>query len=79
MGYAAAFLLALIKGLPAAESLLTQLLSLYVAWKTEQNIADEHAKNARNALLVARASVGVRDLCETCPARNAGGQHLEAK
>jgi predicted transport protein len=79
MGSAAAFLLALIKGLPAAETLFANLLSVYVAWKTEQNLADERTKNARNALLVARAPVGMRDLCETCPARNSGGQHLEAK
>jgi hypothetical protein len=79
MGSAAAFLLALIKGLPAVERIFNATVSAYVAWKTEQNIADERAKNARNALLVARASVGVRDLCPNCPARNSGRQYVETE
>lgn len=55
MASAVAALLAIIKALPAAESLFAQLLAAYVAWKTEQNLADETAKNARNDALVAAA------------------------
>ena len=82
MASVAAFLLVLIKALPAAESLFSQLLAGYSAWKTEQNHADENSKNARNAALIAAAlaarppappdplgSDGVRDLCAHCPAR----------
>jgi hypothetical protein len=55
MASVVAALLALIKALPAAESLFAQLLAAYSAWKTEQNLADEFAKNARNAALIADA------------------------
>ena len=55
MASAAAILLAIIKALPAAESFFSQLIDAYTAWKTEQNLADEKSKNARNAALIAAA------------------------
>jgi len=79
MASVVAVILAIIKAMPAAESLFAQLLTAYSAWKTEQNLADESGKNARNAALIAEAlararpaapvSPGVRDLCAACPAR----------
>jgi hypothetical protein len=78
MGSVVAALLAIIKALPAAESLFSQLLDAYTTWKIEQNLADETTKNARNAALIAAASgsrpsaplpSGVHDLCAACPAR----------
>jgi hypothetical protein len=79
MASVVAVILALIKAMPAAESLFAQLITAYSAWKTEQNLADESAKNARNAALIAAAARalppaptvpdGVRDLCAACPAR----------
>jgi hypothetical protein len=80
MASVVAAILAIIKAIPAAESLFAQLLAAYSAWKTEQNLADESAKNARNAALIAEALArarpaappvpdGVRDLCAACPAR----------
>jgi hypothetical protein len=56
MASAAAILLAIIKAIPAAEALFSQVLSAYSAWKIEQNLADESAKNARNAALIAAAA-----------------------
>jgi hypothetical protein len=55
MASAVAALLAIIKAIPAAEALFAQLLAAYSAWKTEHNLADESAKNARNAALIAAA------------------------
>jgi hypothetical protein len=79
MASVVAVILAIIKAMPAAESLFAQLLDAYTAWKIEQNLADEKSKNARNAALIAEAlararpaapfSPGVRDLCAACPAR----------
>jgi len=82
MASAAAILLALIKALPAAEALFSQLLTSYSAWKRDQNLNDENSKNARNEGLIAAALAarppappdplgpdGVRDLCAACPAR----------
>ena len=78
MASVVAALLALIKALPAAERLFAQLLAVYSAWKTEQNLADENAKNARNAALVAaalaaRPRLGMHELCAACPARDRRG------
>jgi len=56
MASVVAVILAIIKAMPAAESLFAQLLAAYSAWKTEQNLADESAKNARNAALIAAAA-----------------------
>jgi hypothetical protein len=55
MASVVAVILAIIKAMPAAEGLFAQLLTAYSAWKTEQNLADESAKNARNAALIAAA------------------------
>ena len=55
MASVVAVILAIIKAMPAAESIFAQLLTAYSAWKTEQNLADESAKNARNAALIAAA------------------------
>jgi hypothetical protein len=84
MASVVAVILAIIKAMPAAESLFAQLLTAYSAYKTEQNLADESAKNARNAALIAEALArarpaappvpdGVRDLCAACPARDRRG------
>ena len=41
MASVVAVILAIIKAMPAAESLFAQLLDAYTAWKIEQNLADE--------------------------------------
>lgn len=67
-----AFVFALLKAIPKAESIFTQALSVYSAWKTQQNLNDESAKNTRNAALVAdavaSAAGGVREPAEQPPA-----------
>ena len=76
MAQLAAIFLSVAKAVPAAERLLAQLVVLYVAWKTEQNLADEKSKNARNDAAVDAAARELPKLCEGCPiAVYARGQH----
>lgn len=72
----AAFLLAIIKAVPAAEQILRQLMELYANWKKEQNLTDEKDKNARDAALIDGAAGRLPKLCAECPfAGLGGGQH----
>jgi hypothetical protein len=78
----AAIILSIAKAIPAAERVLEQVIHLYSAWKTQQNLTDEKAKNARNNDAVDSARrTGTNServlLCPTCPYSNhAGGQHI---
>ncbi len=71
-----AALIALVKAIPAAASVLEQVAAAYATWKTEQNQRDENEKDARIDAAISRARAGAPKLCDACPfACFGGGQH----
>ena len=74
MATLAASIIAVAKAAPAVERLLAQVVALYVAWKEQQNLNDEKAKDARNNAAVDAALGGLPKLCGTCPFANYTGR-----
>jgi hypothetical protein len=76
----AAFILAIIKAVPAAEQILQQLIELYVSWKKESNRNETKSKDARDDADIDVLARRVSELCPSCPfAGICGGQHGSAQ
>jgi hypothetical protein len=79
MSSLAAALIAFIKAIPALERIFAQCVDLYAEQKRAANVAQQSAKDQRNAAAVDAARGVVRVvgvLCPTCPfAAKSGGQH----
>lgn len=76
MKAAALLLLAIVKALPAAESVVQHFFALYVSWKKQKNRNETQRKDSRDDAVIDALAAERVSLCASCPyACLGGGQH----
>lgn len=67
MKTAALLILAVVKALPKAESLVRHFIELYAAWKRTQNAHETKRKDARDDAIIDGLAAERVSLCGSCP------------